>query len=267
MAFLPGDHIFISRGVPSVKASIVDHHAIVVATISADQVDIVEHGVYNKKDGTKKWVAGTGIDQLLHDVGEVKRRTIDLKAEPGWTMATNLADAFPPHAVVERALFILDRASLLPAYHLTNCNGECVARWCKTGRFESTQAKSLYDVAVDTINEKVAPAMDTSGKAVSKAIAPKATTTPAPVTGTNNEATTTSTSTGVDNNTNSSSNNNTMARTQEKASSAIQLASDKIVAAVRAVGAMVGNRQQEVFDKWAQTNEVLDLAFAQYKST
>lgn len=250
MAFLPGDHIFINRG-PSIK-TIVKHHAIVVSTISADTVEIVEHGVWNKNDGTKKWVAGTGID-MLKEVGEVKKRTIHLTEEPGWTVADNMADPFPPQSVVARALFLLERGTLLlPQYHLIYCNGECVARWCKTGTFESAQAKGLYDTAATAINDKVAPAMDTSGKVVSKAIAPK------PHTETSTDDTT--------NQKSSSTSSSKLTSTQEKAASAIQSASNTVVNAVLAVGAMVGTKQQEVFDKWAQTNEVLDAAFATYES-
>jgi hypothetical protein len=263
MAFLPGDHIFIARGVPSLSTTMmVLHHAIVVATIDAHHVEIVEYGVYNPRDGTKKWVAGTGLDHgLLKEVGEVKRRTIDLQQEPGWTMATNLSDAYPAPAVVDRALFILANPSLLPPYHLTNSNGECVARWCKTGQFESSQAKGVYDTTVQTITEKVAPFLDTSGKAVSKAIAPK---TAAATTTVKGDTATTS---NVPNS-NSGSGGGGMARnTQEKASSAIQHAADQVVAAVRAVGALVGNREQVVLDTWARTNETLDLAFAKHISS
>lgn len=252
MAFLPGDHIFIRRGGVAGK-SLVKHHAIVVATLTADSVEIVEHGVWNKKDGTKKWVAGTGIE-MLKEVGEVKRRTINLKEEPEWTTATNIADPFQPHAVVERALFVLENyEKMLPAYHLAYCNGECVARWCKTGKFESTQAKGLYDKAANAINDKVAPAMDTSGKAVSRAIAPKSPGTSAAAADGQGETTPKSPS--------------KLESTQQKASSAIQQASSKVVGAVKAVGAMVGTRQQQVFDKWAETNEILDSGFAVHKST
>lgn len=240
MPFLPGDHIFIRRG-PAGK-SLVKHHAIVVATVSADTVEIVEHGVYNK-DGTKKWVAGTGI-ALTEEKGEVKRRTIQLNEETGWTAAQNLADPYHPNAVVARALFVLNNATLLPPYHLTYCNGECVARWCKTGKFESSQAKGLYDKVGVAINEKVAPAMDTSGSVVSRAIAPK----PASASNTDNDARPTSPT--------------KLEGTQAKAASAIKRASDKVVGAVKSVGAMVESRQQGVFEKWTKTNDILDSAFA-----
>jgi hypothetical protein len=260
MAFLPGDHIFISRGMPSLSTTIVVlHHAIVVSTIDAHRVEIVEYGVYNSRDGTKKWVAGHGLDHgLLKEVGEVKRRTIDLQLEPGWTMATNLSDAYPAPAVIAHALFILANPSLLPPYHLTNSNGECVARWCKTGRFESSQAKGVYDTTVQVITEKVTPFLDTSGKAVSKAIAPK--------TGAAATTTTTGETTTPSNTPSSGTSGGGMARTQEKASSAIQQAADQVVKAVRAVGAMVGNREQAVLDTWSHINETLDLAFAQHVS-
>jgi hypothetical protein len=289
MAFLPGDHIYISRGVPSIHAT-VEHHAIVVATLDAHQVEIVEHGVYNPKDGTKKWVAGTGLDHgLLHEVGEVKRRTIDLRLEPGWTVATELSDAYPAPAVVARALFVLEHADLLPPYHVTNCNGECVARWCKTGQFESSQARGLYETTVSAITEKVAPALDASGKTVSKAIAPPAAKVvvvdggvAAPAAGETPTATspnaTAAAATSHAHTNHHQSNLGDMARTtqekastaihtaSEKASTAIHKATDKVVAAVKAVGVMVDKRQKAVQDRWSQTNETLDLAFAQHMS-
>jgi hypothetical protein len=46
--------------------------------------------------------------------------------------------------VREVAYFLLEHSHLFPPYHLTFCNCECAARWCKTGEFASGQAKGFY---------------------------------------------------------------------------------------------------------------------------
>ena len=46
--------------------------------------------------------------------------------------------------VLARTKFILEHGeSILPPYHILNANSECIAVWCKTGRWSTFQA-SVY---------------------------------------------------------------------------------------------------------------------------
>jgi hypothetical protein len=47
----------------------------------------------------------------------------------------------PPLLVLARTRFILEHGeSILPPYHILNSNSECIAVWCKTGRWSTFQA-------------------------------------------------------------------------------------------------------------------------------
>jgi hypothetical protein len=47
----------------------------------------------------------------------------------------------PPLLVLARTKFILEHGeNILPPYHILNSNSECIAVWCKTGRWSTFQA-------------------------------------------------------------------------------------------------------------------------------
>lgn len=48
--------------------------------------------------------------------------------------------------VLARVNFILRHPDVLPDYHVVNANCECVAVWCKTGRWSTLQASSLLEI-------------------------------------------------------------------------------------------------------------------------
>lgn len=49
--------------------------------------------------------------------------------------------------VLARVNYILRNPDVLPDYHVVNANCECVAVWCKTGRWSTLQASSLLELA------------------------------------------------------------------------------------------------------------------------
>jgi hypothetical protein len=48
--------------------------------------------------------------------------------------------------VLARVNYILRNPEVLPDYHVVNANCECVAVWCKTGRWSTLQASSLLEL-------------------------------------------------------------------------------------------------------------------------
>lgn len=198
MGFQPGDHVYIGRGLTGT----VKHHAIVVAAEdSAGWFQIVEYGVYNP-DGSKKLIAGHALE-VVKENGDVRRCRVNAKKE-SWRLASeqNGNSAQTPAQVVAAAMFVLENKNLLPPYHITFCNGECVARWCKEGTFASGQASKLYNKISKASNDRAVPT--------------------------------------------------------------IGAASTKVATMAVAVGAFVGKRHLQVGNTWAQTNQLLDEAFASY---
>mmetsp|Transcript_1204 Transcript_1204/g.1629 ORF Transcript_1204/g.1629 Transcript_1204/m.1629 type:complete len:231 (-) Transcript_1204:84-776(-) len=150
MKFTAGDHVCLPRG----HTGTIKHHAICVTSETSDGwMEIVEFGVFDQ-NGKKKLIAGHGLDILGLEKGEVRKNRVNTKQE-AWRVVTYSSSNFnkrdtaavrPDAQVVNAAIFLLNNGSkLLPPYHITFANGECVARWCKTGRFESIQADNLYD--------------------------------------------------------------------------------------------------------------------------
>ncbi|GAX27096.1 hypothetical protein FisN_13Lh360 [Fistulifera solaris] len=50
-----------------------------------------------------------------------------------------LPQSDPPEIVLERAHFLLEHMNVLPPYHVFYSNSECIAVWCKTGRWSTLQ--------------------------------------------------------------------------------------------------------------------------------
>mmetsp|Transcript_3043 Transcript_3043/g.4968 ORF Transcript_3043/g.4968 Transcript_3043/m.4968 type:complete len:207 (+) Transcript_3043:73-693(+) len=149
-----GDHVCIARGLTGT----VKHHAIVVAAEdSSGWAEIIEYGVFNA-DGTKKLIAGHALD-TAKERGDVRRSKVNAKKEK-WRLVENSSNGSSgqtPQQVVEAATFVLDNKTLLPAYHITFCNGECVARWCKQGDFSSGQASKLYSQIGKVTKDRALP--------------------------------------------------------------------------------------------------------------
>lgn len=230
MKFEPGDHVYIARG----PAGAIQHHAIVVTGEDAEGfMDIVEFGVFDK-DGNKKVIAGTGFD---FSTGEVRKSRVQKKSADGtWQPAKeegkNGKTSRSQEDIVKAALFLLENGkNLLPKYHLTFSNGECVARWCQTGDFSSPQADKLYGGVkqVQTV-VKMLP--------VAAAVSNKTKTSTAAATG----------------------------GTKTTAAGSVQKAT--VTAAVAGIvttaAAMVDQRHAKVNEEWVKTKQLLDSAFASY---
>ena len=66
-----------------------------------------------------------------------------------WRSGTcTCVDSDPPAKVLARAYFLLEHPELLPSYHIFNSNCECVAVWCKTGKWCTLQASSVLSLTV-----------------------------------------------------------------------------------------------------------------------
>lgn len=142
--FQAGDQVCISKD----PTGTVKHHAIVVTAETADGwMEIVEYGVFDKDSGKKKVFVGHGLDVLGKDKAEVRKNRVNTGDEKWREVEYKKRDASvrPPADVVRAANFLVaNGANLLPKYHITFSNGECVARWCKTSNFSSGQADKLY---------------------------------------------------------------------------------------------------------------------------
>jgi hypothetical protein len=224
MKFEAGDHVFIGRG----PAGAVKHHAIVVTGEDHDGfMEIVEFGVFDR-DGNKKVIAGTGLD-FSH--GEVRKSRVQKKSGEGtWQPAREEGKTGNPSRsqedIVKAALFLLENGkSLLPKYHLTFSNGECVARWCQTAEFSSGQADKLYGSVkqVQTVVKMLPVAAAVSSKT-------QKTSTSAAVAGSAQKATVTAAVAGI----------------------------------VTAASAMVDQRHAKVNEEWVKTKQILDSAFASH---
>ena len=66
------------------------------------------------------------------------------------TKTPDLPRSDPPILVLARTRFLLDQGEdFLPPYHIVNSNSECIAVWCKTGRWSTLQASVfLHSTAI-----------------------------------------------------------------------------------------------------------------------
>lgn len=229
MKFEAGDHVYVGRG----PAGAIKHHAIVVTGEDNDGwMEIVEFGVFDR-DGNKKVIAGTGIDNALagKNFGEVRKNRVKNKSSDGtWRPAKeekkngkNTATR-SPEEVVRAAMFLLEQGKgLLPKYHITMANGECFAQWCQTGNFASAQADNLYGTVqkVQTVAKMLPVATVATGKK-------------------------TSTASGA------------------KGKTAQAAATAAVAGAVTAASKMVDQRTNQVHNEWVKTNQALDEAYQAY---
>jgi hypothetical protein len=65
----------------------------------------------------------------------------------------NLPRSDPPKLVLARTRFLLAQGEdFLPPYHIVNSNSECIAVWCKTGRWSTLQASVfLHSTAIGNV--------------------------------------------------------------------------------------------------------------------
>jgi len=99
----------------------------------------------NEKEASTN-VDSTAGEKSLH--GEIGQEAMDSKEQPN--TPDNLPRSDPPILVLARTKFILEHGeSVLPPYHIINSNSECIAVWCKTGRWSTLQASVfLHSTAI-----------------------------------------------------------------------------------------------------------------------
>ncbi|KAL7472266.1 hypothetical protein ACHAXS_012592 [Conticribra weissflogii] len=70
----------------------------------------------------------------------------------------NLPKSDPPALVLARTRFLLEQGEdVLPPYHIINSNSECIAVWCKTGRWSTLQAAIfLHSTAIGNAKSSTA---------------------------------------------------------------------------------------------------------------
>jgi hypothetical protein len=97
-----------------------------------------EKGSFVESSTNKVSSAREGQDQTklaVQDGQEVSKSTQQRKT------LENLPRSDPTVLVLARTRFILEHGeSVLPPYHIINSNSECIAVWCKTGRWSTFQA-------------------------------------------------------------------------------------------------------------------------------
>jgi len=74
----------------------------------------------------------------------------EVKGETDESKANELPRSDPAILVLARTRFILEHGEeILPPYHIINSNSECIAVWCKTGRWSTLQASVfLHSTAI-----------------------------------------------------------------------------------------------------------------------
>ena len=77
------------------------------------------------------------------------------------TSTPNLPRSDPAILVLARTRFLLDQGEdFLPPYHIVNSNSECIAVWCKTGRWSTLQASVfLHSTAIGNTKSTTAAAL------------------------------------------------------------------------------------------------------------
>lgn len=171
-----GDHVYQWRswmGIPG----IFQHHGIIMDIQYEDTVDKkdsgeipdkviakltiadfsnVEHRAPNQKipdpvEQQRRRLSGLTQEGILRTYTDTDRwHKVEYKA-PFWkrsvyragTCTATTSDAVG--LVLARVNYILRHPDVLPDYHVVNANCECVAVWCKTGRWSTLQASSLLE--------------------------------------------------------------------------------------------------------------------------
>jgi hypothetical protein len=171
--FVPGDHIYMHC-----KAGILDyqHHGILLDIRKTPQEGIIlKIADFTNNSNTialPTSLNSSSLSQLSlprdtkdHDAVEIKGLRVSEFASEEWHVVeygapTDLCKASPPgtrtsafcdcrRVVLTRVDFLVNNPHVLPDYELLEANCECVAVWCKTGIWATTQVASvLLDAAV-----------------------------------------------------------------------------------------------------------------------
>ena len=162
--FEVGDHIYVSLE----KIHMIQHHAIVLE-VDNKRVTIADFTHVNEDTKALNFISkvsgtSTGSSVLKNDETQnpakiISRRYLTREEARSWkkvkygaNFLQRCASFFPgtataahsvhPTLVVSRAKFIVSNVDLIPSYHVFKSNCECMAVWCKTGRWMTIQAST-----------------------------------------------------------------------------------------------------------------------------
>ena len=98
-------------------------------------------GIFPKKKEADHPTESTTNLISTADEMHVKLGEIGQEATYSTNRLKSIPRSDPPLLVLARTRFILEHGeSILPPYHILNSNSECIAVWCKTGRWSTFQA-------------------------------------------------------------------------------------------------------------------------------
>lgn len=100
---------------------------------------------------TRRGLTQEGIFRVYTDTDEWHKVQYDAKFwQRSWQRAgtCTAVSSDPIGKVLARVDFIVRNPHILPDYHVVNANCECVAVWCKTGRWMTLQASSMLEMTM-----------------------------------------------------------------------------------------------------------------------
>lgn len=108
--------------------------------------------IFPQKDDDKKKDSVVKLDSTPSSSATNKANKEDSTDEE------TLPRSDPPVLVLARTRFLLEQGEeFLPPYHIVNSNSECIAVWCKTGRWSTLQASIyLHTTAIGNIKSTTA---------------------------------------------------------------------------------------------------------------
>ena len=156
-----GDHVYQWRSWMAIPR-VFQHHGIVMDIIQegdATKLIIadfsnVERDKRNKKNDApsaprRRGLAQEGIYQTYSDTDKwykVRYETPWLKQQVSRAGTCTGIKSDAIGLVLARVNFIIRSPEVLPDYHVVNANCECVAFWCKTGKWSTLQASSFLEL-------------------------------------------------------------------------------------------------------------------------
>ena len=144
-----GDHVYNWQRIIGIPAF--HHHAIVLDVVYHDDAWFLVLADFSNQPMSTVPKSGSSLSNKGH------MRVYEV-APPGWHRVRygapfwqrhlssggtcTAAHSDPPGIVRARVDFLIHHTDLLPDYHVTQCNCECVAVWCSTGTWATLQATS-----------------------------------------------------------------------------------------------------------------------------
>jgi hypothetical protein len=156
--FAVGDHVYMWCTILAVGRY--QHHGIVIDVDDDDDNDVFTVADFTQIVAPGEFSSGSSSSSPSGDSEDReatgRMRTVDCRIEDSkWQKVeyessrenksdTNTASrSDPAEMVLRRVEFLLENEYLIPPYHVLRSNCECVAVWCKTGRWASLQGSTI----------------------------------------------------------------------------------------------------------------------------